>query len=455
MDREGYIANPLIKIFIVPPADAAFPASAILKANGARLYFDSPGNVSPSGPTKTISFPSATSRAPVRLSVFPDRDALDEEYSLTIVLTGPDKKSSTNTVKIHVLDQDTARTNEFNVLVNFDRDVTKFFTNSTRRGIATQAAEDWAYFFESMNLDTVPIGVEPTYLWNNSFSSGYYFTNTNRYRGYQLYAYGTHNDAHRSGGEGNYYGAVQHRNGRPLTIKRSGGFEAEIHGNYNTLGWLLLTNDADWLVTGNLRHETNDFYSIAHHEIGHALIFNVAHPGFDAAKTAGGFHSPAVTKYYGRRIPIDASDHIDKSIDPESGQGAFGYEYFGDIPRKRWLITKLDLLCAQEVGYTLRPTSVLAPLSLPAQQIPNATSTLPFNFKLKVTGGIPFYDFSVIDGKLPPGIALDRFTGELSGRPSAIGTFTFQLRVRDYDENSQGVTDRFTLQVVAPTPPPF
>jgi hypothetical protein len=41
------------------------------------------------------------------------------------------------------------------------------------------------------------------------------------------------------------------------------------------------------------------YYSVAHHEIGHALIFNPAHAGFATAKTAGGFSSAAVTNYYG------------------------------------------------------------------------------------------------------------------------------------------------------------
>ena len=59
----------------------------------------------------------------------------------------------------------------------------------------------------------------------------------------------------------------------------------------------------------------------------------------------------------------------------ESGQGAFGYEYYGSIPRKRWLITKLDLLCAQEVGYALRPSSALASLTLSTQAIAAATTS--------------------------------------------------------------------------------
>jgi hypothetical protein len=353
-------------------------------------------------------------------------------------------------VPIHVLDQDLPRTNDFVVKVNFDRDITGFFTNATRRALVKQAVEDWAYFFADMNLDVVAVGTESTYIWSNNFNGGYYFNNTNSYRGYQLYAYGTTNTAHRSGGEGSFSGQAQRSNGVTLTIKRSGGYEAEIYGNYNTLGWLLLTNDNDWLVTGNLSHQTNDLYSIAHHEIGHALMFNPAHPGFNTAKSAGAFRSAAVTNYYGGPVPIDAFDHLNGAIDPESGQGVFGYEYHGSIPRKRWLLTKLDLLCAQEVGYALRNSSALAKLTLGTQAVATATATLPFAFNFSASGGIPFYDWSIVGGALPPGIVLDPFTGALTGTPATNGTFTFTVRLRDYREN---VTNPFTM-TVAP-PPPF
>ena len=66
-----------------------------------------------------------------------------------------------------------------------------------------------------------------------------------------LYAYGTTNSAHRSGGEANLHGGAQTIGGMPLGLHRSGGFESEIYGNYNTLGWLFLPNDNDWLATGN------------------------------------------------------------------------------------------------------------------------------------------------------------------------------------------------------------
>ena len=39
------------------------------------------------------------------------------------------------------------------------------------------------------------------------------------------------------------------------------------------------------------------------------------------------------------------------TVDPASRRGAFGHEYHGEMPHGRWLITKLDLLCARAVGF--------------------------------------------------------------------------------------------------------
>ena len=455
VDWDGQLANPLLKFYLFAPTNAALPGAATITANCPRLYFDTPSSVSAGGPSKTVSVTNAAVGVPVRLSIFPDRDSLDEDYTLTIVFTAANSTKQTNAIPIRVIDQDVQRTNDFAVITNFDRDITGFFTNGTRRAVVNQAAIDWAYFFANMGLDAVGVGTETTFIWSNNFNGGDYFTNTNGYRGYLLYGYGTTNSTHRSGGEGSYSGLVQHSNGVALTIKRSGGFEAEIFGNYNTLGWLLLTNDNDWLATGNLGGETNDFYSIAHHEIGHALIFNPAHPGFSAAKNAGAFTSAVVTNYYGGPVPIDAYDHLNGAIDAESGQGAFGYEYYGSIPRKRWTMTKLDLLCAQEVGYALRSSSAFTPLSLPViDPPPGAIQSIPYSisFAAGATGGIPVYSWDIASGALPSGLSLDSFTGTISGTPTTNGSFSFSLRVRDYHEGSPGITRLVALHVAPPPP---
>ncbi|HEY3857966.1 MAG TPA: Ig domain-containing protein [Verrucomicrobiae bacterium] len=453
IDWDGYIANPLIKFYVYPPADSELPGTATLTANGSRLYFDKPSTVSSNGPTKTVTFTSGTNGVPVGLSIFPDRDGAAEDYTLTIVFSGASGPNQTNTVAIHVLDLDLPRTNDFAVTENFDRDVTGVFTNNAMRAMVKQAADDWAYFFTGMNLDQVRAGTEDTYIWSNNFDGGVHITNTAAYTGYLLYAYGTTNAAHRSGGEASFNGKDQSGSGMTLPLHRSGGFESETNGNFNALGWLILTNEADWLATGNLGSETNDFYSIAHHEIGHALIFNEGHPGFGAAKTKGAFTSAAVTNYFGASVLINATDHLDGAIDPESGQGAFGYEYFGRIPRKRWVMTKLDLLCAQEVGYTLRSNSAWARLEFPSNTLPMAGTDVPYNASFTVTGGIPNYAWDIVSGMLPDGITLDTFTGKLTGTPYTSGTFNFTARVRDYHENSSGLSNNFTLTVVASPPP--
>jgi len=450
---DGYLANPLIKTYFFPPTNSILPTTATLTANGARLYFESPSAVAASGPSKTITFTNRTIGVPVDISIFPSHQGRDQTYRLTLVFTDAANAKQTNTVPINVRILDRGHTNEFKVTINYDRDVTGFFADPDRQALVKQAAADWSYYFSSMDLDPVQIGSETTFIWSNRFAGGYFFANTNDYTGYLLYAYGTTNETHRSGGEGSHEGPVQRRSGTPLTIKRSGGFEAEINGNFNTLGWLVITNDDDWFLTQNLGNETNDLYSIAHHEIGHALIFNDAHPGFAAVRAAGAFTSEAVTNYYRAAIPVDAFDHLNGVIDPESGQGAFGYEYFGRIPRRRWLITKLDLLCAREVGYELRNSPLWTPLTAPSLDPFPAFAFVPLTLTLPVYGGIPIYCWEVIAGTLPPGLTLDPFTGALEGTPTIVGLYSFTVRVRDYHVGSPGLTRAITVLVMeSPSP---
>jgi len=453
VDWDGYMANPLIKFYLLPPTNAVLPGSATLTANGARLYFDNTSSVSPIGPSKTISLTSSITAVPANLSIFPAHTSPDGTYTLTIVFTAADNAKQTNSLPIQIIDEDTHYINAFVVTVNFDQDITGFYTNTTARQLVTQEANDWTYYFTGMNLDLVPVGKEKTFIWSNNFTGGHYFTNTNSYTGFQLYTYGTTNATDISGGEGSSAGHVQTSGGLPLTMKRSGGFEANVIGNYNTLRWLFLTNDDDWLVTGNLGNQTNDFFSIAHHETGHALIFNPAHPGFAVALTNGAFTSAAVTNYYGGPVPIDASDdHLTGVIDPESGQGAFGNEYYGNIPRKRWTMTKLDLLCAQEVGYVLQPTSAFAPFVFATNALPAANTTVPFTSTFIATGGIPVYDWDITSGVLPPGLVLDSFSGTITGTPTTGGIFNFTVRVRDYHQIGSGLSQNITLSITSPPP---
>jgi hypothetical protein len=447
VDWEGYLANPAIKFYVQPPTNIAFPANAILSANGDRLYFDSPSTVDASGPTKSIRFAGPASRVPVRLSIFPDRDGLDEDYVLTIRVAGQAGRQ----FPIHVLDQDRPATNQLNITIDFSQDLTGFFSDPAKRAIVQEAAQDWADFYDNMGLRVVPANSESTFIWDtNGFVSGHYVNNAGAYQGFLLYGYGIHSSALRSGGEGSYAGDFQTSGNLTLPLRRSGSFEAETEGNYNTLGWFLTVSPDDWWVTGNLGNQTNDFYSIAHHEIGHALGFNDAYPLFVQARTNNGIQDPAVIAYHGSAVAIDASDHFNGSIDDASRRGAFGYEYYGDMPACRWLPTKLDLLCAQAFGYRLRETSAFVPLAILTTNLPAATPNVPYQVGLLAQGGIPFYNWEISSGGLPPGLALDSFSGVISGTSAASGVYNVSVRLRDYIESGSGITNTFQLSVQSP-----
>ena len=92
VDWEGQIANPAIKIFLRPPSDATFPATAVVSSMQPRLYFDLPSQATAGGPTKTVLFPNANA-VPILVSIFPDRDGLDEDHSLSVRFTSRDGTS--------------------------------------------------------------------------------------------------------------------------------------------------------------------------------------------------------------------------------------------------------------------------------------------------------------------------------------------------------------------------
>jgi hypothetical protein len=317
-----------------------------------------------------------------------------------------------------------------------------------------QAAEDWAYFFDGSGLDPVPAKAESTLIWDpDGFNTKRRVPNARAYTGYLLYAYGIDSPLLRSGGESSPFGGFQSQGAKALPLRRSGGYEAEVKGNYNTKGWLVELGDRDWWRATNRHDVANDLYSIAHHEIGHALIFNPANTRFGAAKLLGCLQDEPVKAYLGADPTIDRDDHLARSVDPASLHGAFGNEYHGRMPQGRWLITKLDLLCAQAVGYRLRETSAFLPLDLLTETLPDGAVSTPYSARLRASGGIPFRHWKVVEGALPDGLALDSFTGELRGIPRRPGRFEFTVQVRDSDMQGGGRTRRLRLKVAGEEQP--
>ena len=443
-DWEGTIANPAVRVAIRPPEDAAFPAMATFTADDSRISFDLPSEAGADGPRKVIAL-DGPGKVSVAVAIFPDRDARDEDHTLRVEFADARGKSWSATIPVHVIDQDRDRPATFPIHVDFSQDRTGFFRDEARRAVVVRAAGDWAEFLEGDGLRPVPSGAEATMIWNpDGFNSQRIVANGEEYAGYLLHAYGIDGGLLRSGGEPSMRGGFQSRGGASLPIRRSGGLEVEVKGNYNRAGWLVGLADADWWKATNLGGVPNDLDSIVHHEIGHALAFNPANP---RVQRDAPLRDEALRAYLGADPRVDRSDHLAGVIDPASLRGAFGNEYHGRMPKGRWLITKLDLLCARAIGYPLRATSAFAPLTIAEEQLPGGAVTAPYPARLRASGGIPAYHWEVVAGSLPAGLALDSFSGEVRGTPEHAGAFAFTVRVRDYDEREPGPTRAFRIEI--------
>lgn len=449
VDWEGYLANPAIEFLIVPPDDAVFPVRVVLKAAEPRLYFDLPSETGAGGPRKEFALATAGSRS-VLVSIFPDRNGEDETHEIGLELHDASGHIWRRMLPVRVVDQDGDEGGGCPITVDFSHDQTGFFDDEMRRRVVIQAARDWMYFFDCAGLDPVAAGAERTFIWDaDGFVNGKYVANAEGYTGFLLYVYGIQGVELRSGGEPSRAGGLQSVGGRELPLRRSGGVEIETRGNYNECGWMVSLDDADWWRATNLRNVQNDLYSIAHHEIGHALFANAGYPLFARAKRQGLLDDEQLAAYLGHAPKIDGSEHFPGTVDPASRRGAFGNEYHGEMPRGRWLITKADLLLAQAIGQRLRPTSAFAPLKLETGELQSARVGVDYRMQLRARGGVPFYHWEVVRGEtgLPDGLWLDAFTGEIRGVARQAGVFEFIVRVRDYRRQSTGEEKRLVLHV--------
>lgn len=432
VDWEGQIANPAATVTIVPGPKLYLPARVQISATSPRILFNLFSELGPNGCTKTVFLEVRDKPVTVYLSILPDRDGEDEDYRLKLRLTDPNESIADFEAPIHVVDQDRERGLDFQLTFDYSKDASGFFSDPLKRKIVQQAADDWAYFFADQGFDRVPAGAEKGWIWDDGFVKGHEVAVERSYQGFFLFAQGITGTEKRSGCGASEQGGFQSRAGAPTALRRSATMSMETSGNWNGKGWQTLDGDKDWWRASNMSRDKADLYSIVHHEMAHGLIFHKVHPAFRDRLDGYLFHDPVVEAYVGRAPRIIDVEHFVDTVDPVSRVGVFGNEYGGDMPRKRWLITKFDLLVAQAMGYRLRDTSPFAKLSLLCPSRADGVTGKAFSLLPKISGGIPAY-FVTAAGPLPKGLELDSYSGRIQGTPTESGSFAVSLTVRDSD----------------------
>lgn len=92
--------------------------------------------------------------------------------------------------------------------------------------------------------------------------------------------------------------------------------------------------------------------------------------------------------------------------------------------------------------------TIAATPTIGATSLPNATEGAAYTRALAVTGGTAPLAWSVSAGALPAGIHLDAATGALTGNPTASGSFSFTVEVKD--SSAATATQNLALVVAPP-----
>ncbi|MEC0176663.1 putative Ig domain-containing protein [Paenibacillus favisporus] len=449
VDWQGYIANPYVKLNVVPPKDAAYPLTIGIKAKGtSRLMMDRPSTLSATGAEKTLTFQKAGESKPFLLEIHPDRGGGEiENYTLEMTVTDANGEAQMQSTPIRVWDQDDEK-EEHTLPLKFDYrydTIQPYFSDPAIRKASEQAIKDWFYFFDMEPFDTVPANAEVTRLPEDNFDGHTTVTNDEPYNGMWIYLRGINGPYSTGGASDN--GTYHKRNGVTIPDKLHRSL-VTILDFYDTAKPFTSLNDEEWYLT-EMSDTSTDVYGLIMHEFGHALAFSSSWKGMAAYKRSGGT-ADNIVAYQGNPVPLDDTYHIPGEApywDRISGQNGGRTHLFHN---KRWMLTKLTLLIAEKAGWKLNRelTPFLSP-SIKDLPIPNAKPGQEYELQLQAEGGVPFYDWTIAEGSLPDGLILDRFTGKISGKVSgnAKGSYKFTVQLRDYDEMGTPVQKELTLNV--------
>ncbi|MBM3132768.1 MAG: cadherin repeat domain-containing protein, partial [Chloroflexi bacterium] len=93
------------------------------------------------------------------------------------------------------------------------------------------------------------------------------------------------------------------------------------------------------------------------------------------------------------------------------------------------------------------------PLSITTASLPDGTVGAAYSQTLQASGGTTPYVWGISSGALPDGFTIDVSTGVISGTPTAEGTFSFTVEVKDSSNPKLSASKSLSIVIVAPPAP--
>ncbi len=105
----------------------------------------------------------------------------------------------------------------------------------------------------------------------------------------------------------------------------------------------------------------------------------------------------------------------------------------------------------KQFSITVNQTGTGTTLSIPTSSLSDATQNQSYSQTVIATGGQTPYNWSVSGGaQLPSGLFVNASTGEIFGKPTTLGNFTFTVGVQDSSSPVKSATKQLSIKVVAP-----
>lgn len=453
VDWEGPVRNPAMKYYIQGDDELTYPLNVQLSSKEERAAFNLPSTISKNGPSKAIELLDTESMESFLMSYYMDEDFEDDvfELSLNYEIDGHPVRQI---VPVKIVDQDYDRELSYPIVVDFSEAVDPFMKDEMVQNLIVGAAEDWLYYVDGEGIDTIGTGES----WIDIGGNDHNFeekraTNSMPYKGYYLFAYeNTNGDGPCicSTGSPNRE-LLNTRYGEVVPLPTIGALHLNQYGQAfesEPTGWEVISPYENWTLSDLVG---TDMYSLVKHEIGHALVFEEI-PLYKEAQQRLGFISPLLTEYYGDTIvPLlpESTAHLFGLIDPASQSTPYGGGVENPVMNGgREMLTKLDILIMESVGYPLRDNGVTRPLSLSVKTPFEGVINQEFSIQLEATGGIPVYSITLEEGNLPSGLQFSADNGLINGIPEESGDFPLKFRLKDYTDGGTGVVFETVLIIV-------